>query len=174
VGDQDDTPIEVPIKLEPAPSSNGRRKTIAKTAAGVAVALVAAYGAVRPEETARKAIAQVQTSHAELRQKVVDLQKWARFLRVRAEKAEARAVAAGVACQAKVDGLRQLVTGVLWGESRASARRRAPRSRGAATAAPPEVKALVKALGSRKPAQRAIRGDMAELPHLKAPRQLKK
>jgi hypothetical protein len=186
VSREDETPVEVPgpldktveakarkriqrLRRKGTPDQNGKGKTIAKTSAAIAVALVAAYGAVKPEEEARKAVAQVEASHTELRQKVIDLQKWARFVKAHAEKAQVEAKTASAACQAKAEGLGKLVTGVILGELRASHR---TRKGGGGSAPPPKVDALVRALGKpRRPVQQTT-AQKPSLPTLKAPKRL--
>lgn len=123
-------------------------KKLGKGAATLAVAAVAVYGAVKPEERARQAIVANSISHKALARKVSELQTWVQANRE-------TATGASETCQAKVAALSSFVSGYLVALNRPVDTRR----RGS-TEAPKEIKALVKALGGDKrrasPVQRAL------------------
>jgi len=122
-------------------------RKLVKGAATLAVAAVAVYGAVKPEEKARQAIVANTVSHKALAKKVDELQTWVKSNR------EA-AAGATEACQAKVEALTSFVSGYLAALNRPTNGRR----RGT-VATPTAVKALVKALGAAKrprPVQRTL------------------
>ena len=173
MGDRGETPVEVPVQKPDGTPKNGLAKKIAKNATAVAVAAVAVYGAVRPEEKAREAVIQVMISHKELSKRVEELQKWAQFNRIKAEKAVTSCEAASAEAKGQADALTSFVTGYLMGRQEKQAARRRVGNGERAVAAPKEVRALVKALGRkrstkpRRPAQTE-----AKLPKLSRPRPL--
>jgi hypothetical protein len=121
-------------------------KKLAKGAATLAVAAVAVYGAVKPEEKARQAIVANTISHKALAKKVEELQTWVQSNRE-------TAAGASAACRAKVEALSSFVSGYLVALNRPTNGRR----RGT-TDTPQEIKALVKALSGKRPrtAQKAL------------------
>jgi len=122
---------------------------LGKGAMTLAVAAVATYGALKPEEVARQAITANTVSHKALAKKVDELQVWVKSNRE-------TATSAAESCQAKVEALTSFVSGYLTALNRPTNERR----RGTVST-PSEVKALVKALsggGAKrpKPVQRAL------------------
>ena len=119
----------------------------APMAVAIAVAAVAVYGAVKPEEKARQAIVANTVSHKALAKKVDELQAWVKANRE-------SAAGASETCQAKVEALTSFVSGYLTALNRTTTGRRR------AVSTPTEVKALVRALGAAKrrpkPVQRAL------------------
>lgn len=129
---------------------------LGKGATAIAVAAVAVYGALKPEEVARQAITANTVSHKALAKRVDALQTWVKANR------EA-STSAGEACQAKVEALTSFVSGYLVALNR-------PTSRRAATQAPKEIKALVRALGGGKRRPRPVQRKLPKLaPAPKAP-----
>jgi hypothetical protein len=141
-----------------SPETKEAARKLARGALAVAVAATATYGALKPEEVARQAIAANTASYQVLADRVRDLQHWAEANRERVDEAKA-------SCTAKADALIAFTQGYLMALSKAangSSRQSRP---AAPNGTPDEIKSLVKALsGSRKesPAQ-------AQLPELVPP-----
>lgn len=155
--------------INPTPKKNGLAKQIAKYSIAIAVAAVATYSALKPEEVARQAISQVQVSHKSLSDEVKKLQKWVQWNRIQTGKAADRSLHAEEACKAEVKTLTKFVTGYLMGLQNRQGRG-AVRGGGSV-----EVKALVKALGRNGPMQTAQKASKpAGLPKLRPPAPLKK
>ena len=86
---------------------------VTKYSMGIAVALVATYAALRPEEVARRAVTRIEVSHHELSNKVVDVQKWVRANQISSKEAVE-------SCKAEVAALTSFVTGYLMGLNKGS------------------------------------------------------
>jgi len=81
-------------------------RTLTKYALAVAIAAMAVYGAIRPEEEARRATRQVAAGYEEMAKRVGELQRWADASR------EAMATSSG-ACKAEVQAIQSYVAGYL-------------------------------------------------------------
>ena len=133
----------------------GRSHVAAKLGKGamtLAVAAVATYGALKPEEVARQAIVANTISHKALAKKVDELQTWVKSNRE-------TAASATEACQAKVEALTSFVSGYLTALNRPTN----GRQRNAETTTSAEVKALVKALGGGAKRPRAVQRALPKL-----------
>jgi hypothetical protein len=149
------------METEQTPKPQSTPRKLAKGAITLAVAAVATYGALKPEEVAREAIAANTASHRALADRVEALQRWAESNRKAAEGAREE-------CTAKAATLTSFVTGYLMALSAARSARtsRVPRE------TPQEIKELVRALSKPRPVQKAQKAlpklaPMPEPPHKK-------
>lgn len=131
-------------------------KKIGKLVGTLAIAGAAAWGAVKPEAEAQRAIAQNTFGYQEMSKSVADLQKWVSANRIRTKRAE-------MSCKAEVAAIQAYVAGYLLALSRTPSTRYKSADQAVTGKA---VKALLEKLGKAKEVGNQ---DKAKLPKLAPP-----